>query len=167
MGALNSVLDMLYDDTDSTVPQSSESSEPQAETNDSTPTVLRHKRILDLDPRSPSEHIFRTPIVVDKSVSSASLATPEPVPIPSLVLDPRSPTCEFLRTPIIPPCSSSESRRVSPARVGLVVGPGAPSSGLAYASSESGIDSTEVSPDVRGDSHSSFSYNACKSCTFA
>lgn len=52
------------------------------------PKIGTHRRIIDhdLDPRSPSTGIARTPIVVDKT--------------PEGLLDPRSPTVGITRTPI-------------------------------------------------------------------
>lgn len=52
------------------------------------PKIGTHRRIIDhdLDPRSPSTAISRTPIVVDKT--------------PEGLLDPRSPTVGISRTPI-------------------------------------------------------------------
>lgn len=52
------------------------------------PKIGTHRRIIDhdLDPRSPSTAIARTPIVVDKT--------------PEGLLDPRSPTVGISRTPI-------------------------------------------------------------------
>ena len=44
------------------------------------------KRRLNVDPRSPSDDITRTPIVVEKT--------------PETLLDPRSPTPGIMRTPI-------------------------------------------------------------------
>ncbi|KAK3580051.1 hypothetical protein CHS0354_028622 [Potamilus streckersoni] len=46
-----------------------------------------HARLLGIDPRSPTENINRTPIIVLKT--------------PDDVIDPRSPTCGIIRTPII------------------------------------------------------------------
>ena len=93
MGAFNSILG--YDTADFDDYVDDVKGEDQ-----STPSVLRHKRLLNLDPRSPSAGIMRTPIVLDKTAASSE--TPESTAVTSAILDPRSPTSQFLRTPILP-----------------------------------------------------------------
>lgn len=74
---------------------------------------LRDVRLLSVDPRSPSDFISRTPIVVEKtpelqakkmkpSCDARGTLIQGPV-----IKDPRSPTTEFTRTPINPCLSSS------------------------------------------------------------
>lgn len=136
MGALNSILDV---DTFLLSDSSPELNEKEEKNNGYTPTCVRHKRLLDLDPRSPSEAISRTPIVIEKTPASGISATPEPLPMSTI--DPRSPTSQFLRTPIIPTAGG-----VSPA--GNCSTQNSHFGGI-YASSESGIDSRGTSPDVK------------------
>lgn len=61
------------------------------------PMPRQKKRILNIDPRSPSGYIPRTPIVVDRTPSNLDSPTPERPPV---LIDPRSPTTNFTRTPI-------------------------------------------------------------------
>ena len=101
MGALNSILDvdtfLLSDTSAADVTQEDE------QNNELTPTLIKHKRLLELDPRSPSEAISRTPIVIDKTpVSAKTVKSATPLRGTSSAVDPRSPTSDFLRTPIIP-----------------------------------------------------------------
>ncbi|BFZ22904.1 hypothetical protein BsWGS_25942 [Bradybaena similaris] len=78
---------------------------------------LRDVRLLSVDPRSPSDFISRTPIVVEKtpelqtkkmkqSLDARGTSIQGPV-----IKDPRSPTTEFTRTPINPCLSSSAAIR--------------------------------------------------------
>lgn len=61
------------------------------ELNHTTPSKdARNRKLLSIDPRSPSADIARTPILVDK--------TPEGALDP--MLDPRSPTAGIYRTPL-------------------------------------------------------------------
>ncbi|GFO42411.1 cell division cycle-associated protein 3-like [Plakobranchus ocellatus] len=108
---------------------------------ESTPVRPVNKRLLSLDPRSPSEGINRTPIIVEKTpVPSAQPTAPHAAVAPDSIEDPRSPSVDFTRTPINL-CSAKERHRVrippsmlenSTSRVTL--------------GSESGIESAEVTP---------------------
>ena len=79
MGALNSVFG--YDEeTDSFQNREDEATE----SNSTTPVGPRQRLPLQFDPRSPSEAIFRTPIVVDKVVKPhASVGSVTPSSLPS------------------------------------------------------------------------------------
>lgn len=147
MGALNSILDSSLNNDSSESDASPKT--PKQGYQDNAPKLVCHKRILDLDPRSPSEGIFRTPIVVSKTPSTP-LVGPASASGYSMN-DPRSPTNEFSRTPILPAVSTSVTNR-SPARSSIFLD--APNSGCTqYASSESGIDSRDVSPDIGNDAY--------------
>ncbi|KAL8584110.1 hypothetical protein ACOMHN_011725 [Nucella lapillus] len=72
---------------------------------DSTPpreAGVWFKRQLPVDPRSPTDDIARTPIIVDSASSELR------------GFDPRSPTCGIARTPIIVDSASSELRGFDP-----------------------------------------------------
>lgn len=72
--------------------------------------VRRHARVLtlsELDPRSPTAEITRTPIQMEASSPSDSLTE-----VGDVQLDPRSPTNAFQRTPI--PLGTIFKRRVEP-----------------------------------------------------
>ncbi|GJQ82177.1 hypothetical protein Trydic_g6007 [Trypoxylus dichotomus] len=80
----------------------------------STPILTPKTRLVDLDPRSPSENIVRTPIemlLAKKTLQapcdeSILLQNTDKIYSPSVKLkniDPRSPTIDFTRTPIVVP----------------------------------------------------------------
>ena len=73
-------------------------------TDKSTPAKPTNKRLLSLDPRSPSETIQRTPIVVEKTpIPRLSMSVAQQTQMSgSRIEDPRSPTADFTRTPINP-----------------------------------------------------------------
>jgi len=129
MGSLNSILSDAADITE----QNTESSVQETNT---TPCALRHRRLLDLDPRSPSEAISRTPIILEKDKKDNVPPSTESL---SCMIDPRSPTNQFLRTPIQPSLQGT----FSPSRAYETAGKKTDT----YQSSESGIDSREASPD--------------------
>ncbi|KAH9500432.1 hypothetical protein Btru_071877 [Bulinus truncatus] len=124
-------------------------------TDQCTPTkiskLLHQKRLLALDPRSPSEGITRTPIIVEKTPlptngRAKQYAANENTPVISrnsdYNIDPRSPTNQFTRTPITAGMLPA-SRRLSP----LAVEFNSPSSPISvHNDSESGIESAEVTP---------------------
>ncbi|GFR81153.1 cell division cycle-associated protein 3 [Elysia marginata] len=104
----------------------------------STPDRPINKRLLSLDPRSPSENIERTPIIVERTpMPGAAQQTPVPG---ARIDDPRSPTVEFTRTPINP-CLAAErqSSRLQP--LALDSRPSTVTLG-----SESGIESADSTP---------------------
>jgi len=137
MGAINSVFG--YDEeTDSL----QNSGDEVIESQNTTPVGPRQRLPLQFDPRSPSERIFRTPIVVDKAEKpQASVGSVTPSSLPSDVCDPRSPTSQFSRTPILP----GNVMGASPARASIIQDS---FSGIVSFSSESGIDSKDVSPAI-------------------
>ncbi|KAK0063793.1 cell division cycle-associated protein 3-like isoform X1 [Biomphalaria pfeifferi] len=124
-----------------------------AEANDgaemSTPTkitkLLHQKRLLALDPRSPSEGITRTPIIVEKTPVQQNgrfkLCSTEDEISRSFdrIKDPRSPTDAFTRTPINAGLLNT-NRRLSP----LVADFNSPASH--HTETESGIESADVTP---------------------
>ncbi|CAL1543320.1 unnamed protein product [Lymnaea stagnalis] len=119
--------------------------------------VLRNKRLLSLDPRSPSEGIARTPIIVEKTpvpgvvrnkLCSSLEETPRINRSSDKVQDPRSPTIEFSRTPINPCHSSVMSRQVDPLAMKDLSLKDSPVS-LYMCDTESGIGSTEVTPVLK------------------
>lgn len=132
MGALQSILEANLTDVEEA---------KTFDTSSSTPSRPINKRLLSLDPRSPSENIQRTPIIVEKTPlpTPSTLVNSQETPVlAASTNDPRSPTTEFTRTPINP-CLAAE-RRTSrlptldnrPSTVTL--------------GSESGIESAEVTP---------------------
>ncbi|KAF2365449.1 hypothetical protein FHG87_003794 [Trinorchestia longiramus] len=76
-------------------------------TNDPTTTPLR--KVLPFDPRSPTEHFSRTPIVVTANQSDTPAGPATPANVKVLEVDPRSPSQQVSRTPIIVEKSTSSS----------------------------------------------------------
>ena len=93
MGALQSIRENLPD------------VEEENSSDKLTPVRPTNKRLLSVDPRSPSETIERTPIVVEKTPmpGSSKVAVQQFTPVSGdRIDDPRSPTADFTRTPINP-----------------------------------------------------------------
>ncbi|XP_059145088.1 cell division cycle-associated protein 3-like [Physella acuta] len=119
------------------------------------PKPLQHKRLLALDPRSPSACIDRTPIIVERTPAGekpALVSSQEDTPRTSrvspsdVVLDPRSPTNDFTRTPINPCIATAVARRISPA---MMASGGLHQSPSLSHESESGIESADVTPVLK------------------
>ncbi|RUS79477.1 hypothetical protein EGW08_012745, partial [Elysia chlorotica] len=102
MGALQSIREMLPD------------MEEKNTEGMSTPVRPTNKRLLSLDPRSPSETLERTPIVVEKTpgLSVASASQTRMSQSDREVKDPRSPTADFTRTPLNPCLAASRLSQV-------------------------------------------------------